>query len=406
MKKYSLIITFFITLNSLCQNYKGSIDKLEHDGLHKIILPQKVRSAAKDNFNFLRIKNNQGNSIPYVLIYNTDKKYATFSPIEILLKESIKDSITSIVLENKEGKKQDRITLQVANTSIVKNYNIYGSDDRTNWFGLVANKKLNYINSPNKTAIEKTLSFPLNTYKYLRINFNDKTSLPINILKVGVYESSFFKQTPKEITGYTLKTVQLKEKKITQLSFVSNNSSSINYISFSINTQFYLRNAKIFVMKTRKVKKRIETYKQYITQFKLSSKNKNSFSFSNLNEKEFFIEIENKDNPPLNITNVQLLQKPVYLIANFKKNEASKIIIDTTLSKPSYDLGNFISKTTDVINKANITNFIKIEKQTKIDKKLPFWQTKLFMWICIILGGLSVFYFTMKLLSDINKQES
>jgi hypothetical protein len=410
MNKYSFLVTFFIVLTSFSQNYRGTLDAIKEDGLHKIILPHKLRSSCNENFNFLRIKDVQKNEVPYVLVYNNDKNFSTYKPIKIVSKKILKDSITSILLENKIGKKQKHIILKIANTNIRKSYNVYGSDNGIDWFGLVSDKKLSYLSILQKTStgkvfIEKTIHFPLNTYTFLRINFNDKNSLPINILGAGVYENEFFTQDPIEIPSYNQEIISIKEKKITQLKFTATDSHSINVISFKINTNFFLRNAKLIVKKTRKVKKRIETYNQVISSFQLNSKSKNTFAFNNLNEKEFIIEIDNQDNPSLAIENVQLLQKPIYIITSLKQKQDYEIVINNTLSKPSYDLGNFISNKTAMIKKAAILNFSEVEKGEKELKEKPSLETTLFMWVCIVLGGVLVVYFATGLIKDISSQE-
>ncbi len=404
MKIYNYIFAFFFLLNGFSQTHKGAIDNIKEDGLHKIKLSQEVRSAINDKFSSFRIKDKQNNEVPYVLVFNSDRKFSKFTPITIASKKIIKDSITSIILENKLGKKQEHIILKIANTDLVKSYTISGSNDGENWFGLVSHKRLKPINLPEKPVFEKTIYFPLNTYKLLRIDFDDSYSLPIEIIEAGIYKSEIFKQSPVEVNSYEFNSTQNNEQKTTVLNFSADNASQINYISFDIDTKFYLRKAKIFVKRTRKVKKRTETYDQLIDQIELNYNNDNTFSFSNLNEKEFSIEIENKDNPPLEITNIQLYQKPVHVIANFEKDNAYYIEVDDSFNKPSYDLGNFISNKTKGIKSTSITNFQKQTKELEETTTPSFWQTATFMWICIIVGGIFVTYFALSLLKDIGKE--
>ncbi len=410
--KYSLLITLFVSLTTFAQNYTGSIHPINENGLHKIMLPIKVRAVSNENYNFLRIKDSLKNDVPYVLIYNNDKKFSTFEQLKIASKQVIKDSVTSIIIENKSAEKLATITLKIANTKIRKSYNIYGSDNDSEWFGLISNRILPYKSTPKKTAsgkifLEQTINFPLNTYPFLRINFDDKNSLPINILEAGVYKSEIFTQNAIQINQYKQKAISTeKKKKVTQLKFTAENSHKINSISFKINSDFFLRNAKILVKRERKIKKRVETYIETIASFQLNSKNKNSFTFNNLNEKEFIIEIENKDNPALAIENIQLFQKPIYLIANLKKANNYKIIVDSTLTKPSYDLGNFISSTTKNIAETSITSFSKNKSKTVLPKNTPFWQTTIFMWICIVLSGSFIIYVAFSLIKDIGNQEN
>ena len=407
MMKYSFLIICLIVSKTFSQTHKASVSAIAKDGLHKILLPVNIRAASNDNFNFLRVKNASQDEIPYVLLYVTDKTFSEFIPLEIAAKNRIKDSITSVLIENKRGEIRDNITLKIANTNIAKSYTVYGSDNQKDWFGLVANKRLSYSNKMNTTVLEKTIHFPLNDYKFLKIAFNDTNSLPINILEAGVYKSKFFTQEALEISAnFEEQITTIKDKKTTQLKFTAKDAHKIDVISFDIDTDFFLRKAKVIVTRTRNIKKRIETYDQVLDQFQLNSQNRNTFDIGNLNVKEFRIEIENQDNPPLNIEKVQFFQKPVHVIANLKAKEVYEVVVDTNLVKPSYDLGNFISSQTKNVKSAVITTVTKLETNTqKITEHKSFWETKTFMWVCIVLGGFFVVYFALGLLKDIDSEK-
>ncbi|MEN8927540.1 MAG: hypothetical protein ABF242_04735 [Flavobacteriales bacterium] len=401
MNRIIVLITFLAAFVGFGQDYSGSFETLNQDGLHSFLLSKEVRSATHENLNQLRILDSKKKEVPYVLVYDTDKISSVFKSIPLFDKKVWKDSVTSITIENATKKIQSKLTFRIANTSIRKSYTIFGSNDNKEWFGLVTNQYVSGLTSATKTTVERTFQFPLNTYQFLRIDFNDKTSLPINILEVGVYESKFFAQKPIEINEYGREIKSIKKRKVTRLKFSNETALKVNVISFDIENDFFLREAKIIVKKKRKVKKREETYEKVISQFTLNSKKENTFELSNLNENEFWIEIENQDNPELKITNVKLYQNPIYLVSNLKKNEKYELIIDKSLQKPSYDLGNFISDKTNTIDDISLTQFSKIKQDEEKSSEKNFWQTPLFMWICIGLGGLIVVYFALGLLKDI-----
>jgi len=406
MKKYSFLIVFFIGLTTFSQNYKGSLNSVEKDGLHKIMLTPEVRSASKNNFNFIRIKDREDQEVPYVLKHHSDQLFSSFLPIKILSNKRIKDSITSVIIENKTSERLTNLILKIANADISKRYHLLGSNDAKNWFGITSNNTLHLTNEAQKSSVEKRINFPTTTYPFLKIEFNDTNSLPINILDAGKYVNNYFSEEPIVITDYKQEITELKDRKITQIKFIANNSHQLNTISFDIKSAYFLRNAKLIVQKERKIKKRVETYQQVIANFQLSSKTENIFNINNLNEKEFIIEIENKDNPSLDITDISLLQKPIYIISNLRKGQQYQFIIDSTLSKPSYDLGNFISEKTTIIDEdVNIQNFIKTKTKTAIIKGKPFWETAVFMWVCIIFVGVLITYFALDLLKDVKHQE-
>tara|TARA_B110000090_G_C13399442_1_gene452686 strand:+ start:2840 stop:4054 length:1215 start_codon:yes stop_codon:yes gene_type:complete len=402
MKKYSFLITFFTTLISFGQYHVGNLNPVLKEGIHAVTLSPEIRAAALDDLNLLRIKDANNNEIPYVSIYNSDKRFSVFSPISIISKEQIKDSITSIVIKNKADKTQETIVLVIANTNVSKKYTVYGSNNAMDWFGLVANEPLTGINSQENTTIEKAIDIPLNSYQFLKLNFKDKNSLPINILNIGVYDRKFFTQEQQELSSYQQEVIFVKEKKRTRLKFTAANAQKINSISFKIATQFYLRNVKVIVKRTRIIKKRTEGYEKVLANFQLNSENENNFTLNNLNEKEFILEIDNQDNPPLEIRAIKLFQKPIHLVADLKKEENYTLIVDETLKKPLYDLGNFISNETTVIATLSITNFSKVEKNAP--KKPSFWQNSIFMWACIILGGAMIVFFSTGLVKSLNNE--
>jgi len=103
MKKLNLLITFLTVSIAFGQNYKGTLSKIETDGLYKMIIPTKVRTASNDNFNSLRIVDKAEHEVPYVLLHATDKQFSSFVSKKIISKKRFKNSKTSIVIENKEG---------------------------------------------------------------------------------------------------------------------------------------------------------------------------------------------------------------------------------------------------------------------------------------------------------------
>ena len=119
MKKYSFLIAFFTTLISFGQYHVGDLTSVLKEGLHSITLSPEIRAIAHDNLNSLRIKDEKNNEIPYVLSYNSDKRFSVFRPITIISKEQIKDSITAIIIENKTDTIHETIALKIANTNTI-----------------------------------------------------------------------------------------------------------------------------------------------------------------------------------------------------------------------------------------------------------------------------------------------
>lgn len=404
MKNKLAFILIFIAFHGFAQNYTGSLSKINQDGLHLILLSPDVRSATNSNTNFFRILDENKNEVAFVNYKPKNENKFDFIELPIVSKKSLTDSLTSILIENKERTSLNNLVMVIANTSVVKNYNLSGNNDRENWFGLAQNQQLNNLSSENDKQVEKVISFPLNNYKFLKIDFSDKNSLPINVMKVGVYQSEINYVNQLELNDFTQTITANKAQKKTQIAIRFQSPQVISKINFDIRSDLYFRNARILVNKSRKIKKRTENYQEEISSFVLNSKTNNQFVFNDFFEKEFVIEIHNQDNQPLEINKISLFQSPEYVLANVKSTENYEILIDSTLLKPNYDLQNFEFENKKQLAVLTIENLKKVTVKKSQNQELKFWQTKWFLWICIVVGGLAVSYFSFGLLRDMKEK--
>lgn len=405
MKTKFLIVLVFICSFGFAQSYKGSIENVKENGFHKIEISSEIRAASQDNLDYFRILDKDKNEVPYVVFTNSNRSSSLFEKLEIINKFSIKDSISDFVLVNYDSKYNGELGLEISNSKINKYFSISGSNDQNEWFGLVSNQLVTDLNNEYGTSVEKIISFPSNNYKFLKISFNDKNALPINILKIGYYKGEQKSTIEKNVlTDFKYIISENKKDKKTIITFSAANFQKVDEISFTIATKLFSRNARLFVNRTRKIKKRTENYQEEISGFVLNTTISNSFQLNGFFEKEFTLEIENQDNQPLEFTKIDLLQNALYVLSDLKSNEKYEVIIDSTFSKPQYDLASFIKESKIEYPKATISNFNKVEiEKTEVSEK-TFWQTNAFMWICILFGIAIIGYFAVGLLKDMKKE--
>lgn len=402
MKKIYSVLLVLLSFFGYSQNFKGEISDVQQSGLNQITIDPTIRAFAKNDLRYLRILDSNNNQIPYAFV--SQKTQAdTYSPYKISSKNSIPDSISSIVIQNEKQNKISSFTLQIQNTSLTKMYSVSGSNDENEWFGLVQDEILTGLVSSNGTSVSKTIAFPANQYSYLRIIFNDKKSLPINVLSVGIAENQIIPEKLLPIADFSYKISEDAKRKTSIIEFSAPNNFQIDAITFDIATDYFNRSANLIVKRERKTKKRVSYYDENIMNFDLNSKKDKTIYFNSLNEKVFRIEIENQDNQPLDITGIQVMQKPIIIVSKLNKEAKYNLVIDTTYSKPSYDLESFVAATVINLPEVSVVNFKKLDSQSSIQSEKPFWQTKLFMWICIIIGGGIVAYFAFGLLKDMKE---
>ena len=102
---------------------------------------------------------------------------------EIISKNAIGNKLTDVVILNKDAEKLNQIWLKIANTEVAKRFNISGSNDGNEWFGLVDNQFVDELSDPKSTFVVREFTFPFNQYKYLKFTFLDKNSLPVNVME-------------------------------------------------------------------------------------------------------------------------------------------------------------------------------------------------------------------------------
>ena len=402
MKIKTLIYCLFITGFGFSQSHKATLSKIQKDGFHKITISSEVRSVSQDNLAYFRILDKNKKEVPFANFDNAHHNSLLFQKLDVLSKTRSKDSITSIIVSLNELKNVTELSLVISNTTINKAYSISGSNNQQDWFGLVSNQTLNDLTNANGNTITKSIVLPRNNYKFLRFDFNDKKSLPINVLEIGYYKGGRKDIETTYLTDFKYKISQDQKHKKTIITFNSNNFQRVDGISFDVKTKLFLRNASVFVNTTRKVRKRKENFKQEISSFNLNSNTSNTFQINSFFEKEFTIEIDNQDNQPLDISKIKVFQNTVSILADLKANEKYEVIIDATLSQPNYDLANFTQNISAELPEATISNLKKINSESKDTSEKAFWQKPVFLWSAILLTLALLAYFVFSMLKEVD----
>jgi len=407
MKFNKFIVFLFVANLSFAQNTTAKIKTVAQNGLYKIVLPPDIRSFSNEEMSDFRIFDSKEKEVPYFLIQNANETITNnFDEYEIISKTTVPKKNTSVIIENPSKQNYSQISLFIANSNVVKQYSISGSDDQKEWFGLSNNQELYDLSSNTETYVVKTISLPLNSYKFLKIDFNDKKTLPINVVKAGNFKShtqnnSLLQIVPKEFT-----VSQLPSKKETMIRISFESPQIINQLIFEISKpNFYTRNTTVFKNEVRKIKHKTKIYPVTIANFELNSKTKNTFNIPELFVKEFFIKIENQDNQPLVITAVKCMQVPLSIVADLNANEQYTIKTgNPNLNPPDYDLSNFKNSISGNLPETSIYEIKKTNLPVNAGTNKSFWQQAWFMWICILFGAITIGYFTTSLMKDMKTE--
>lgn len=393
-----LILLAFISLSLFSQEnelYKGVIKNDHIKGYKFVELTPNINSIANQNLSDLRILNDENKQIPYFLQEESFSVVDNFIPLKY--KISFKRKFTKIIINNSDEKLFNHFTFKVSNADVNKTCKIEGSNNNKKWFVVSEKLHLSLNNNSEKSFNYYNIHFPSIQYKYIKIEINDSLSSPIHIKEIGYFNRKIIqKKTTFNKLNYTYDA--LEKGNTTLIHVKANRTFRINKIDFNINApELYKRDITFYILKKRNKKE----VKQIFKQLTLSSENKNSFDNLNFSHKDFWIEINNKDNQPISIESVNFFQKITYLVADLKADKTYTIIAgDKALKKPSYDLVNFKDKI-----KKNLST-LKIKKEEFYFKKKPnpkeklFYEQSWFMWLSIGLVALIILGFTMSLMKQ------
>lgn len=378
------------------------LESVKKDGLHRIFIPSGIRSFSRPDLADLRISDQMGNEVPYKIASPNNDGIHYFKPFHIVSKTAVPKQSTSVVVENPISEINE-ITLHIANAEVTKKFSISGSDDLKQWFGLVNSRELSEIENARSSSEYKTILFPLSSYRFLRIDIDDKKTLPLNVLEAGNYNLEKQVRKTEIIAPKKIATTQLKDKKLTLLHVDFGTLQSIDRITFGIAApNYYKRQVRIFKNVSYQYRKRTRTREEVLAIFELDSEAKNPFCSCPIFEKEFFIEIDNRDNPPLTFTDITFSQESLCAVADLKTNQKYTVKTgNAKMAAPDYDLPSSWAKIQDSFPEAKIIGIMHANLAAATIIQKSFWQQSWFMWTCICLGGLAILYFTVSLVRDI-----
>ncbi len=407
MKRNNFLI-LLLAINSLFaqQNTTAKIKAVNKNGLHKIILPAEIRSFSKEDLSDFRIYDAKQNEIPYFVVQDKNQATASgFSEFKLVSKTLIPRKKTIIVVETPE-KTIDEMVLSITNSVVTKTFDISGSNDQKEWFGLINKAQLFNLESARGLSVFKTVALPLSSYRFLKIEFDDKKTLPINVLKVGVFTNKISNNNVQEILPKSSTITQYPSQKSTRIRVVFENRQIVNQIVFNVaSPRLYKRKGRVYLDKIREIKHKTETYQKTISTFDLNSDRKKPVNTTQLFEKVFYIEIENQDNQPLSFSEIRFFQNQVSLIADLKAGEDYNIKTGNPKAiAPKYDLENFKSKMASNLPETKIYNINRQNSNTISVEEKSIWEQTWFMWLCIGLGGIAILYFTIKLVKDMKNK--
>jgi hypothetical protein len=426
LNKYSVCFLLILAcaFSSYAQRYthQAIIKTDQHKGLYKIALNPDYKQYMSPNLHDMRIYDSAKKEVPYVVLSEPLlKSKSDFKEYEIISQKHFNANstihlnwhstyaYTELIIKNASKESISNIAFNINNSDAYKYCAIEGSDDLKQWYSVSEKQELSLAYNDVYTNQYKCIYFPLTNYMYYRLLVEDWHSQPLKINSAGCFKNSVIAGKLNDLLFAKTITEDPKTKTtLIKLSFTNN--QQINRIDFKIKEpRLYKRHVVLYAMRTHVIKMKTESYKENLYEFDLSSDKPLFIDVPPILEKELFIEIDNNDNPPLEIESITCKQLASYLICDFKANHTYTLMCGNELLKtPEYDLINFVSQVPQLLPEAAISPMTELKDTTPVElkKEVSFFETKQFLWICLVIGAIAIFLFSRSLLKDMGSDKN
>ena len=401
-RRTSWLLGLCVSVQTFAQDFKfeTAVPEVTESGYYRIELSPELLGQTERALSDLRVYDQAGVEQPYVTQRESAvSSQSLFREYEITDKVYKENAVSYLIFRNETKEAIDNVSFLVKNTEAKKRARLSGSDDQENWYVIKDNYLLHAMQSTGETSEMKMLNFPLSDYAYFKLEINDSSRLPINILKVGYYDT---KKIEGLSTSYTCPRIEQKDSAKT--SFVTMNFPAPVYmeqLQFSVSgSEYFSRQATLKVKRTGLNKKnKPYTYYESLGRFDLNSNNKNEFPFQGISGQELILEIANLDNQPLRVNQVQVSYLNRYLVADL--SAASEYTIkfgDLSLRKPQYDLEQFRDQIPEELARIEHGSIVELEQEEK--KKAGLWNNKYLVWFVIAVVGFGLTYISLKMVKE------
>ena len=387
MRSYYILFLTIAANLSYAQPFhaESKLPPVTEDGFYRINLSPNISSHLNRGMTNVRIIDSKGKEVPY-LFQQEQPSYQTtvFRNYSIVGKDQKSGCCTSLVLHNPESNPINNISLSIRNAEVKKQATLMGSDDKINWYALKEQFVISSISDQHNTSTIRIVDFPLSNYAYYKLDIEDSTSAPLNILAAGYYEmmTEDGKFTEVSVTSHKVDSVGVKSSFLF-LTFDTVRVTDKIVLSMK-GAPYFLRKASILQKMHVKNKKKDTFFYNELVQFTLTSKQPSTIELDRVRGNGFVIRIDNDDNPPLDVSSVQAFQLNRYLTAWLKKGERYSLNFgDESMDSPTYDIGYFKENIPEQVTILDASPVQEYSKTPEVAGAV-FFTSRIVIWVAII----------------------
>lgn len=389
-----LLFSTFLSAQIDQYNYKREIHDIT-EKWHSIPLPNDIFEKTRNDLSDIRIfgvSEKDTTEAPYILNIknsNVENVFVDFKPLNS--SHNNNGYYYSYEITNKEV--INEIELNFDTTNFEYTITLEASQNQKEWFILKENYRILSIKNEYTNYSFTTLKFENSSYKYYRVRINTKKDPKLKGARI--YKNQ---KTLANYISHDIKNIESNfSNKISTITVDLEKAVPISYIQLAIdNTNDYYRPIQIlYANDSVQTEKGLKYNYRILNSGVLSSLESNEFRFSSIKTKKFKIIIDQQDNEPIEVSNINIKGFQHELITRFTKPATYYLVYGKNLSnKPNYDISsipNSIPKNNPIVSLDKEIAITKIDKeQTK-----PLFENKKWLWGIMLVIIAVITWFTI-----------
>lgn len=382
----SLLLFFPILSQAQPFQFRADVATVTQSGYHRIVLPPAVVGRLNNTLGDVRLYDNQGREVPYLLNRANGGQVTRFVSYPVS-RTNVPGKATSLVIQPKDRQPIRSLTLLVKNARIRKPAQLSGSNNGQQWFGIAGDFVIDPPQNTNTTSGATQLDFPLSDYAFYRLDLPDSLSAPLNILQVGHYETGSSTAIYTPISNPTIHQTEIKATAQTDVRLAFSEPARIDKLVIQVGQPAqYQRRAEVGFLRERKTRRyRTERFFEVIRAFTLSSSDNNVVLLPGVQTTELHLLIDNEDNTPLTIGSVQAYQLTTHLTANLTANTPYNLLFSAAnVLAPSYDLSRFQASIPANAPEISVNKIGPVGMDGAAENS--FWSSRWLIWAALGLG--------------------
>jgi hypothetical protein len=373
--------------------YQASLDTVLHSGFYQIPLTSDIGQHTQADYRDIRIFDQQHQQVPYLI--NTQfstKDSMVFRPLIILQNQTIDSNRSELIFRDPDTVPLHALSIQVGNTNSQRLATLSGSGDGKQWFTIAENISIEGQPSPERNYFVKDLQIPSSNCAFYRLLINNEKKDPLHILSVGKYT---WHQSPISHRWTTNPPLIFHQV---------DSSDGISYLHVENGPSYHVERIVLHVKGPTYFKRtaRLIVDSAETTTTRLSSDSSLYIDCLAFTSPAWSLEIENGDNPPLEVTDLITQLQSTSLVAYLEAGKMYHVDMGSLdASLPQYDLGDFRNRIPDSLPILKVTTVGHIPYVDKVIQ--PNWFNQRWLWIILIGVLLLLSLFTFRLVREIKK---